>query len=803
MTEMLNKEFSRKSFIKGGGALIVGFSALGAGLAGKAQAVESPYASNAPYDVAQIDSWFVVYPDNTASLLSGQVEFGQGTGTGLMMIAAEELDMDVSQLKFVQVDTNVVPSTGRTSASRGTNVAGQFVRAAAAATKQALLSLATAHLGVPTANLTVTSGVVSGGGKSVTYGELIGGRRFNVTMPAQYRLDNSRDLIGRAASSGLPAGAPGTKPTSQYKLLGTRVPRYDIPDKVTGKLPYVTHIRVPGMLHGRIVLPRGQSRYGSRPEIISVDENSIKHIPNVRVIRKGNLLGVVAPVEYHAIQAAAQLKVEWAEPPGLPGNGNFWKQMREQDAAGLMTSAYGSGDVATTGNVDAALASAAHVVSATYTFPYNAHAPIMPTCVVADVTPNGAVIFTGSQDIYDIRRWAAPLLRLPENRIRLRYAESGGNFGGGSLGRLDVPLVAALMSQLAGKPVRLQFMRWDEFGWTMNEPAQLSDLRGGVDASGKIVAMDAITSTTTSYTNVTNLADILIGAPFRTPVKAGPSLLHSSLIGSQYATPNQRLLVKHVPYIDSGYVRSGNVRGIFSVGAGFASEQLIDELAYAARMDPVEFRRKNITTKNALWNGVYDVSAIAPNRERLLSVLDAVAKAARWQPKVAASKLSDANVVTGRGVAMTIGIGSVDAYTAAIFDVEVNKKTGNVVAKHAYTAWDYGLVVSPDLVHNQANGMVMMATSRVLLEQTRFNKSRVTSSDFVSYPILRMKDHPRHTHVIITRPEITPGTGSEELTPVVVAAIANAFFDATGVRMRSAPLSPTRVRAALKAAGVG
>jgi CO/xanthine dehydrogenase Mo-binding subunit len=557
------------------------------------------------------------------------------------------------------------------------------------------------------------------------------------------------------------------------------------------------------MLHGRIVLPRGQSRYGSRPEIISVDENSIKHIPNVRVIRKGNLLGVVAPVEYHAIQAAAQLKVEWAEPPGLPGNGNFWKQMREQDAAGLMTSAYGSGDVATTGNVDAALASAAHVVSATYTFPYNAHAPIMPTCVVADVTPNGAVIFTGSQDIYDIRRWAAPLLRLPENRIRLRYAESGGNFGGGSLGRLDVPLVAALMSQLAGKPVRLQFMRWDEFGWTMNEPAQLSDLRGGVDASGKIVAMDAITSTTTSYTNVTNLADILIGAPFRTPVKAGPSLLHSSLIGSQYATPNQRLLVKHVPYIDSGYVRSGNVRGIFSVGAGFASEQLIDELAHAARMDPVEFRRKNITTKNALWNGVYDVSAIAPNRERLLSVLDAVAKAARWQPKVAASKLSDANVVTGRGVAMTIGIGSVDAYTAAIFDVEVNKKTGNVVAKHAYTAWDYGLVVSPDLVHNQANGMVMMATSRVLLEQTRFNKSRVTSSDFVSYPILRMKDHPRHTHVIITRPEITPGTGSEELTPVVVAAIANAFFDATGVRMRSAPLSPTRVRAALKAAGVG
>jgi CO/xanthine dehydrogenase Mo-binding subunit len=557
------------------------------------------------------------------------------------------------------------------------------------------------------------------------------------------------------------------------------------------------------MLHGRIVLPRGQSRYGSRPEIISVDENSIKHIPNVRVIRKGNLLGVVAPVEYHAIQAAAQLKVEWAEPPGLPGNGNFWKQMREQDAAGLMTSAYGSGDVATTGNVDAALASAAHVVSATYTFPYNSHAPIMPSCVVADVTPNGAVIFTGSQDIYDIRRWAAPLLRLPENRIRLRYAESGGNFGGGSLGRLDVPLVAALMSQLVGKPVRLQFMRWDEFGWTMNEPAQLSDLRGGVDASGKIVAMDAITSTTTSYTNVTNLADILIGAPFRTPVKAGPSLLHSSLIGSQYATPNQRLLVKHVPYIDSGYVRSGNVRGIFSVGAGFASEQLIDELAHAARMDPVEFRRKNITTKNALWNGVYDVSAIAPNRERLLSVLDAVAKAARWQPKVAASKLSDANVVTGRGVAMTIGIGSVDAYTAAIFDVEVNKKTGNVVAKHAYTAWDYGLVVSPDLVHNQANGMVMMATSRVLLEQTRFNKSRVTSSDFVSYPILRMKDHPKHTHVIITRPEITPGTGSEELTPVVVAAIANAFFDATGVRMRSAPLSPTRVRAALKAAGVG
>jgi CO/xanthine dehydrogenase Mo-binding subunit len=325
MTDVLHpltREFSRKTFVKGGGALIVAVSAAGALGAKAAQAAEDPYASYGPYDARQIDTWLVVHADNTVSVKAGKVELGQGTSTGLLMIAAEELDMTLSQMRIVTHDTNVTADQGNTVGSQGIQTGGMQIRAVAVAARNALLDLAAANLGVAKASLTVSNGVVSGGGRSVSYGDLLGDKLFNVQMPA---------------APSLAAGAPGTKAISSYRIVGHHgIERIDIPDKVTGKFVYVHNVRVPGMLHGRVIRPRGQGAYGdgTAPKVLSIDQSSIRNIAGAQVLRFKDFVGVVAPTEYAAIQAASQLKVTWAENPPLPGVGNLWKQMREQDSAG-------------------------------------------------------------------------------------------------------------------------------------------------------------------------------------------------------------------------------------------------------------------------------------------------------------------------------------------------------------------------------------------------------------------------------------------------------------------------------------
>jgi CO/xanthine dehydrogenase Mo-binding subunit len=769
------------------------------GLAGKAHAAASPFASNGPYDAGLIDSWIVIHEDNTASILTGHEELGQGSATGMLQIAGEELNMDFAQLKFVTHDTNVTPSSPPSYASNGIQFNGPEIRAAAAAAYQTLLGLAATQLGVPVGSLSVKSGVVSGGGKTVKYGDLLGGKLFNVRMSASYNLTQAN--VAGSTGAGLVSGALGTKAVSQYTLVGTRVPRIDIPDKVTGKFTYIHNVRVPGMLHGRIVWPRGQRNMGAGAPIVSVDAGSIKHISNVQIVRRGDFLAVVAPKEYDAIQAAAQLKVKWADPPPLAGNGNFWKQMRTQDSAGQAVAR----DAINTGNIGAALVSAAHAVSRTYSYPYNGHMPIGPGCCVAEVTPRGAVIYTNSQDLWGLRTKLAQATGLPQNLIRLRYFEGSSNYGD-SFGRYETPLAAAVMSQIVGAPVRLQAMRWDEHGYDNYGQPQLMDIRAGVDTNGNIVAFEH-TNMSLAANGSTYTTQRLLGLPNPDP---GATSAPWCVAGCQYTIPNWRVTGKTLPQLNGGYFKTSKLRSPESTQAAFGAEQVIDELAYLAKMDPVAFRRQNIQTANThpqanfLWNGLYDYSSVASNKERWLTVLNAVAQAANWQPKVAASNISSETVVTGRGVGLGgHGNGAQKVcYAACVADIEVNKKTGKITAKHLYTGQDYGLVIGPDLVMNQALGQSMMAVSKVLHEEVQFDTRSVTSLDWVTYPILRFKDHPSYTHVIINRPNITPGPSSEELMAPVVAAIANAFFDATGVRMQSAPMTPARVRAALKAAGV-
>jgi CO/xanthine dehydrogenase Mo-binding subunit len=781
----VNREFSRKSFVKGGGALIVGFSTVGAGIGAKvAKAAEDPYASNGPYDQISVDSWITIHADNTASLKIGKVEMGQGTPTALLMIAAEELDMALSQMKMITHDTNITPNQGSSVGSQGVQTGGKQTRAAAAAAKSALLDLAAKQLGVAKTSLTVKDGVVAGSGKSVTYGQLIGDKLFNVKITG-FSVAGSATNPAQAV-----AGSPGTKPVGQYKIVGTSPPRVDIPDKVTGKYTYVQNIKVPGMLHGRVVRPRGQGAYGdgTAPKIVSVDESSIKSIPEARVVRFGDFLGVVAEHEYAAIQAAAQLKVKWADPPPLPGVGNLWKQMREHDSAGKAPAriAFNSG------NFDSAFKSAVHKVEQSYKFHYTGHLPIGPSCCVADVTPNGARVFTNTQDAYGTRQNVKDVLDkvmskpLPLNRIRLTYYEGGSVYG--SAPYRDANQAAAIMSALTGKPVRVQFMRWDEHGWDNSGPAQMVDIRAGVDAKGNLVAFEFTDFGIPYYTTQPAEQQVTGTAVFSTSGRA-----ETTISGQQYNIPNRKVVGKSLP-LQNNYFKVTFLRAPNNPQSAFAAEQAVDELAYMAKLDPVAFRLQNVAT------------TASDSAQRWRNVLTGVAKAANWQPKVAASNLSSAEVVTGRGVAF--GYYS-NTMTCCVADIEVNKKTGKIVAKTLHVAGDAGLIVYPAGSENNEEGAAMQGLSRGLVEEVVFDRKGVTSLDWVTYPMIRFKDAPMiHIHGL-TRTDVpdpsgpgsrTTGSGEPALSPVP-AAVANAFFDATGARIREAPMTPGRVRAVLKAAG--
>ncbi len=784
---MHEREFSRKGFVKGGGALIVGFSFLGAGVAGKASAAGvDPFASNGPFDQSSVDSFLTIHADNTASLKIGKVEMGQGTPTALLMIAAEELTMDFGQMKMITHDTNVTPNQGASVGSQGVQTGGKQTRAAAAAAATALLKMASTSLGVPVGSLSVKSGVVSGGGKSVTYGALIGDKLFNVQI-------TGTSVAGTTTSPPQAvAGSPGTKPVGAYTLVGTSPPRVDIPDKVTGKYVYVHGIRVPGMLHGRVVRPRGQGAYGdgTAPKILSVDKGSIANIPNVQIVQSGNFLGVVAPKEYDAIQAAAQLKVTWAPMPPLPGVGNLWNGMRAQDTAGQAPARV----VFNQGNFDTALASAAKTLSQSYKYAYTGHLPIGPACCVADVTPDGARLFTNTQDAYGTRQQVKDALdivmgasTLPLNRIRLTYVEGSSVYG--SAPYRDAAQSAAIMSALVGKPVRMQFMRWDEHGWDNYGPAQMVDIRAGVDTKGNITAFEFTDFGIPYWTTPAAQQQVSGKAQFATAGRA-----ETTISGSQYSIPNRRVIGKSLP-LENNYFKVTFLRAPNAPQSSFAAEQAVDELAYMAGMDPVAFRLQNVA----------NLTDDPPQRWK--NVLTNVAKEVNWQAKVANSVAQTGNVVTGRGVAFGFYSNSM---TCCVADIEVNKKTGKIVAKTLHVAGDAGLIVYPGGSENNEEGAAMQGLSRSLFEQVVFNKSNVTSLDWVTYPMVRFKDAPKVYIHGLTRTDVpdpsgpgsrTTGSGEPALAPVG-AAVANAFFDATGARIREAPMSPGRVRAVLKAAGV-
>ena len=744
MTTQTDPPFSRRDLLKAGGALVIGFhlgDAASPALAARGDAAGPP-------DPAMIDSWIAVHADNTATIYLGKGEFGQGNTTGLLQIAGEELDLDMSQLKWVVLDTNVTPDQGATTSSSSIHRGGPQLRAAAAEARAVLLALASTRLGVQAGSLVVSKGVVSidsHPARSVTYGELLGDKPFTVKL----------------------TGTAPQKPINRYRLVGTRAPRVDIPDKASGKYMHIQHLRMPEMLHGRVVRPRGQRAYGDGAKPLAVDENTIAGIPGARVVRKGDFVGVVAPQEWDAVKAAQALKVTWQESTTLPGNADLFDRMR---GAGTTDTV-----IANWGDAPAAFAQAAHVAAATYRCPYQSHAPFAPNCALADVGPNGALVISSTQDIYNSRAMLAVVLGMPVEKVRVQYCEGSGTFGRSCYE--DAAQAAAVMSQAIGKPVRMQFMRWDELGWDDYGPAHLADVRAGVDAAGRLIAYEyhgwqhgwMINETTHELALLTPPKERVDG-PMSIPVNRMST-------GSMYRVANRRVVSHAVPMV--GLLKGAPLRSPLDLSFAFASEQTIDELAFAVKMDPLEFRRSNI------------------GDGRWLGVLNAAAEAAQWKPRVAASALSNAETVTGRG----IGLGTHHvSYGAAVAEIEVNRRTGNIVAKRICAALDAGQAINPALVENQIVGQVIQATSRTLKEEVRFAATGVTSLDWVSYPVLRFAEHPDVVPVVVQRLD-EPSTGAgEEVMGATAAAVANAFFDATGVRLREYPMTPERVKSALAAA---
>ncbi len=806
---MHEKEFSRKSFIKGGGSLVVGFSALGA-VAGKAQAAtgNTPFSQRGPQDynpdINAVDTWLAISPDNKVIITHGEPEFA-GTPTGILMLAAEELDItDMSMMVYAHPE-NYLNLTGGGGGSGGISSRSTSLRAAAAYAKGILLNMASTQLGVPVAGLTNSNGVITGGGKSVKFSDLIGGKNFNYTMTT-----NNGGQVSATPGQGI------AKPVANYKLVGKLVHRIDIPAKVMGTYTYIHNVRVPGMVHARSVRPRGAGADASQNHFpLSVDATSISHIPGAQVVQINNFLAVVAPKEYDAIQAAAQLKVVWKSDPkfGSGSSGNYWTWLRKAADSNTDNPPRFTAD---TGNVPGAMAKAATTVSATYKYQYNNFVPIGPHAAVADIkgTTSGIVYVQGQS----LPQAAAlsPILGIPANMIRVIWYEGSSSYGGGQ--QQQAVEQAASISQKIGKPVRLQWMRWDQHGWDSYGPSHMYDVKAGIDSTGKIVAMDWVAYGQAAG-NIDTHLELLGTATWPSLPGAGnggptPS---DSAVYSQGATAprtaafqyERRVLAKSQP-VYSGSLKTSALRAPNAPQSYFASEQIVDELAYAAKMDPIAFRRLNIDGSTVLG-------------ARWLSVMDAATIAAGWKPKVANSNPQTGDVVTGRG----FGIGTfASSQVALVADIEVTKKTGKIVVKHVWVAQNNGITVNLEGVTSQMSGALIQGLSRALYEQATWNKERVTSLDWVSYPILRFKDHPSVTLInvhpgkyTITRPgdqsqDVQAGntnafnngwalSGSgEPPTTAISSAVANAFFDATGVRIRQAPMNPATTRQVLKDAGV-
>ena len=754
---METKSISRRDLLKSTGVLIVGFSFLGTAAKVLAQ---GDGLSVDGMDPTVLDSWLAISKDGTVTVFTGKVELGTGVVTALAQIVAEELDVPFNKVYMDSGDTDKAVDQGVTAAARTVERGGVQLRQASAAARQELLKLASTRLDTPVDKLTVADGVVSVIGspaKKIAYGDLLGGKRFNIKIVA----------AGVGWDMKVAPEVPAKNP-KDYKIVGKSIPRVDLPEKFTGEFVYSQDASVPGMLHGRVVRPATSL---SAPA--SIDESSIKNIPGiVKVVKEGSFVGVVAETEWASIQAARALKVTWSEPTlkMMSGPSELFDYLKN-------TKSFKDSVVVNRGNLDAGFSQSQKKYEATYYWPLQLHGMMGPPCALADVRGDKATIWTGTQGPFRTRDAIAKMLNIPPKNVHLLYREGSGSYG--RLESDDVAEDAALMSRAVGKPVRVQWMREDEHAWDPKGPAQLTTIRAGVDAQGKVIAWDFMDRSLPWSESEANplLASTQIGLK-----PSGPGFLNGAGGGGQiYTFENQKVLAANIPWVQQGQwpLRTSNLRAPGDLARVFASESTIDEIAADQHVDPVQFRLRYLTSD-----------------KRISEILVATAKKAGWTDRPAPAPASTGAKAVGRGVAVA---NRANTMTAAVAEIEVDKTTGDVTVKKITLAHDCGLIVNPDGLKNQIEGNVLQAVSRALLEEVQFDSTGQKNLDWDSYPVIRFEQVPDVEIVLIDRPEMQPLGGGEPSIVPVTAAIANAIFDATGARLRQVPFTPQRVLSALKA----
>jgi CO/xanthine dehydrogenase Mo-binding subunit len=765
---------SRRTFIKGSGALIVGFSIsrLAGGLGTTTNAVLAQRLDGAGSN--QLDSWIAIASDGNVTAYTGKCELGHGLYTAQTQLVAEELSVPFERVKLIQCDTALAPDQGTTSGAQShpTNFNQANLALAGATAREALLQIAATRFGVPAAQLAVKDGVISvtaDPSKKVGYGELIAGRKFSLALNPNAK----------------------RKHPSEWTVLGTPMPRVEFPAIVTGQFEYVHNVRVPGMAHGAVVRPPAVGA-----TVAGVDETSVQGLPGVvKVVVKNNFVGVVAEKPFQALQAAAKLKVSWTAGAGLPAHRDFHDLLRNQKPT-RDTFLVNSKDV------DEKLSSAARVIKATYRYPYQMHGSIGSSCAVADVQADKATIWSATQAVYPLKSTAAMVLGMPVENVRVIFRMGAGCYG--INGADTVSYDAMILSQAVGRPVRVQLTRKDEMAWENYGFAFVIDERAALDGEGSIVAWDheAWSPTLGGRPGATNPGNVVTGflagfqpAPFnpRTPApdpagfannsNAVPSYVTGCVGGRCGGTGNvagQRVLTHNV----KSPFWTGPLRSPERLQNTFAHESFIDEVAAAVKADPIAYRLRHLSDS------------------RLSEVVRSAAKAAGWQarpsPRPGGARTG---LAAGRGVSCVLYEGD-NGYCSVVAEVEVNQDTGRVNVKRLVIANDCGPISNPDGLKNQLEGGALQGMSRALSEEVTWDDQKVTSIDWRTYrPLYLGAEVPTIETVLINRSDGKAMGAGETAVTVVPAAIANAIFDATGVRIRQVPFTQERVKAALGARG--
>src|SRR5881628_1701919 len=692
---------SRREFLKAG-ALVVSFMMPGT-VGGALERAGATTGGKPPLTPDELDSWIAVLSDGRVTAFFGKMDMGQGVDVAIAQIVADELDVAFDRVGVVMGDTAFTCNQGGASGSTGVQRGGVTLRYAAAEARRILLDRAAEKLSVEVAQLIVRDGVVSVAvdpRRRASYGELVNGRHFH------HKLEWNKQYGNPLLAKGLAI----PKTASEYRIVGTSIPQGIVADKVFGALPYVTDVKVDGMLHARVVRP---PTAGCAP--VTVDESSIGGIPGARVLREKELVAVVAEREWDAVRAAATLTVTWAQPcTPFPPMETLYDHIRQAKPIG-------GGVPVNKGDVDATLKTAHRVIEAEYEWPLQSHASMGPACAVADVRADQATLWTGSQKPHYGRNGVAKLVGLPPEKVRAVWVPGPGSYGRNDAG--DAALDAALLSKLTGRPVRVQGMRSDGIAWDPKGPASVHRGRAALDASGKVIGYEFVSkgfSRRNIDTNESDPRDSLAGMSIGLPPK--PSI-DFGVPAESYGFDNKLLAWEVIPpLLDANSpLRSSHLRDPVGPQIQFGSEQFIDELAVAAGEDPVAFRLRYVT---------------AP---RDAAVIKAAAEKAGWQPRQAPRAARSGDILSGRGIAYAQRNGTL---VAVVAEIEVERKSGRIWGRKFTVAHDCGLIVNPQGVRYTIEGNVVQGLSRTLFEEVRFDREKVTSIDWMSYPILEIRDAP-------------------------------------------------------------